>query len=187
MLNPTLCNLLSIDLMKKADLKDIAELVGIAAIVASLVFVGVQLQQDRRFARAQAVAEMLENGLESRAHINHFAHVLAKGNSGTELSPAESMILRNIVQSEQDRVFLHNLREQMAGGTRLTTPELKFAAFLYQNPAARRAWEQVSVEMKTLIDPLRSPESLERTRQAGSAAFRDRIAEHLAKLDQLAP
>ena len=173
--------------MKKTDWKDIAELVGIAAIVASLVFVGVQLQQDRRFARSQAMADMLENGLESRAQINQFAHVLAKGNSGAQLNPTESMILRNIVQSELDRVFLHNYREQVAGGARQATPELKFAAFLHQNPAARNAWEQISVDMKTLIDPLRSPESLKRTRQTGSTAFRARIREYLAKLDELKP
>lgn len=42
--------------MRKTDWKDIAELVGIVAIVASLVFVGIQLRQDRTLARAELAA-----------------------------------------------------------------------------------------------------------------------------------
>jgi len=171
--------------MKKTDWKDIAELVGIAAIVASLIFVGVQVQQDRQIAQAQAAADMLENGLESRANINQFAHVLVKGNSGAQLDQTESMILRNIVQNEEDRVFLHIWREQVTGGTLSNTPELIFARFLYQNPAARNMWLQIAVDMETLVDPLRSPESLRRTRESGSAAFRARIKAYLAELDDL--
>ena len=171
--------------MNNSDWKSVAELVGIAAIVASLIFVGVQLRQDRQFAHAEALADMLENGLQSRADINQFAHVLAKGNSGAELDQAETIIIRNIVRSERDRVFLQKFREQAIGRKATSTPELKFAAFLHQNPAARDAWEQHAAEMESIIDPLRSPESLERTRQSGSAAFRARISEYLATLDEL--
>lgn len=172
-------------LVKITDWKSIAELVGIAAIVASLVFVGIQLRQDRQFAQAEAMADMLENGLESRASINQFAYVLAKGNSGAELDQGDSIIIRNIVRNEQDRVLLHGLRERAIGGSTVDTPELWFAVFLYQNPAAREAWEQIAADMELLVDPLRSPESLQRTRQSGSAAFRERIRKHLAKLDEV--
>lgn len=173
--------------MNNTDWKSFAELVGIAAIVASLVFVGVQLRQDKQIAYAEAVADLVENSLESRSDINQFAHVLAKGNSGAELDPAESMIIRNIVRSERDRVFLQNWRAKVIGQSFSNTPELQFAAFLYRNPAARDAWEQNASDMESLIDPLRTPESLERTRQRGSAAFRTRIKQHLATLDELDP
>jgi len=46
--------------MKKSTVKDIVELIGIAAIVASLVFVGLQLQQDRLLVRSQVGAVSLE-------------------------------------------------------------------------------------------------------------------------------
>lgn len=171
--------------MKTSDWKSIAELVGIAAIVASLVFVGVQLRQDRQIAYAEAVADLLENRLETRSIISEYAHVLAKGNSGADLDEAESMIIRNIVQSERDRIFLLTWRTQVIGESFSNTPELMFAVFLYQNQAARDAWDQIAADMETLIDPLRTPESLERTRETGSAAFRARIKEHLAELDKL--
>ena len=173
--------------MKETDWKGIAELVGIAAIVASLIFVGVQLRQDRQIARAEALADMLDNGLDSRANINQFAHVLAKGNSGAELSAAEVMIIRNIVRDERDRVFLQTFREEVLGGAESRTPELMFAVFLHQNPAAREAWEHHTVEMESLIDPLRTRESMTKTRQSGSAVFRARISDYLARLDELDP
>ncbi len=43
--------------MKEANWKDLAELVGIAAIVASLIFVGFQLKQERAIARAELQAQ----------------------------------------------------------------------------------------------------------------------------------
>jgi hypothetical protein len=43
--------------MKKIGWKDVAELLGIAAIVASLVFVGFQIQQDRVIARSSLTSE----------------------------------------------------------------------------------------------------------------------------------
>jgi len=48
--------------MKSTNWKDVAELTGIVAIVASLVFVGMQIQQDRVHARA-------ELGADSFAHL----------------------------------------------------------------------------------------------------------------------
>lgn len=48
--------------MKSTNWKDVAELTGIVAIVASLVFVGMQMQQDRVHARA-------ELGADSFAHL----------------------------------------------------------------------------------------------------------------------
>lgn len=50
--------------MKFADLKEVAEIVGIAAIVASLLFVGLQLKQSHEIALAtqfQARAEATQN------------------------------------------------------------------------------------------------------------------------------
>ena len=43
--------------MKTSNWKDTLELIGIAAIVASLMFVGLQLRQDQRIAEAQIYAE----------------------------------------------------------------------------------------------------------------------------------
>ena len=47
--------------MKDTNWKDVAELIGIVAIVASLVFVGMQMQQDRVHARAELGADSFSN------------------------------------------------------------------------------------------------------------------------------
>ena len=47
--------------MKNKNWKDVAELIGIVAIVASIVFVGMQMQQDRIHARAELGADSFSN------------------------------------------------------------------------------------------------------------------------------
>ena len=47
--------------LKDTNWKDVAELIGIAAIVASLVFVGMQMRQDRVHARAELGADSFAN------------------------------------------------------------------------------------------------------------------------------
>lgn len=171
--------------MKKTDWKGIAELIGIGAIFLSLMFVGAQLRQDRMFAQSQATGDYLENRLELRANMNNFVPALVKGNSGAQLDPTEVAIVRNIVQNEQDLVFLQLWRVRESGGLSSNTPELLFAVFLHRNPAAREAWLQIGSDIETLVDPLRSAESLRRSRETGSAAFRVRIKSYLAKLDTI--
>ena len=50
--------------MKSTSWKDIAELTGIAAIVASLVFVGMQLQQDRGISHRESYSEFVDTRIE---------------------------------------------------------------------------------------------------------------------------
>ena len=66
--------------MKNADWKDIAELIGIVAIVASLVFVGLQMQQDRVHARAELGADSFSNlaTLSLELSSDEFAATIAK-------------------------------------------------------------------------------------------------------------
>ena len=50
--------------MNKTDWKDTAELVGIAAIVASLIFVGLQLRQESAIAARESSSDFVEAGIE---------------------------------------------------------------------------------------------------------------------------
>jgi hypothetical protein len=60
--------------MKSSNWKDIAELVGISAIVASLIFVGMQMEQSQRLAWADSVltmgANLVEEGSLRAEHID---------------------------------------------------------------------------------------------------------------------
>lgn len=80
--------------MNKTYWKDIAELVGIAAIVASLVFVGMQMKQDRVHARAELGADSFANlaSISLEMTSGEFAAVFAKAiEAPGELSTAEKL------------------------------------------------------------------------------------------------
>lgn len=171
--------------MKPSDWKAIAEGVGVTAIVASLIFVGLQLKQEQEIAQAQAIGDMIQYRIEAQVELNAHTGILVKANSNAVLDVVEMQILRNLVQMEEDRTFLQTLRQGPLGDN-IQTHELKFAVFLFKNPAARRAWMELDEEMMMLIDPLRTAESRAETRASGSYAFRQRIKGSLAKLDELA-
>jgi hypothetical protein len=170
--------------VKTTDWKSTAELIGIAAIVASLIFVGLQMRQEQEIAQAQAIGDFIATGVEFRIAMTEHAGVLVKGNSGEQLDATETKILRSLVAAEEDRVFLQILIDQTLGSS-LNTAELIFASFLYRNPAAREAWLQIADDMELYVDPLRTPESLARTRESGSSAFRERVKTNLVRLDEL--
>jgi hypothetical protein len=80
--------------MKDTNWKDIAELIGIVAIVASLVFVGMQMQQDRVHARAELGADSFSNlaSLSLELTSGEFAPVFAKAiEQPGELTTAEQL------------------------------------------------------------------------------------------------
>jgi hypothetical protein len=173
--------------MKRSNWKAIAEFMGISAIVISLIFVGYQLKQDQQFALAEMLHDWLESRTEFYAEVRQYAEVLAKGNSGAELSPAEAIILQNLVRSAHDLAY-HTQRQHeivMGWPSGTGTPERELAAFLYQNPAARKAWFEITAEREALVDTLRTPSSLKQTREVGTAAFRVRVNDYLKKLDDL--
>ena len=170
--------------MKGATWKDTAELVGIGAIVVSLIFVGMQLRQEQEIARAQALGDYVAGRIEYLIGMTAYADVLVKANSGAQLDAVEAHVLRDLVQVSEDQAFLGALR-QVQLGSDLNTAELAFVSFLYRNPAARTTWLHIAEDMERYVDPLRTADSLARTQVSGSSAFRSRVKEHLAKLDSL--
>ena len=76
--------------MKVTNWKDIAELIGIAAIVASLIFVGVQMRQDRQIAEAQIFAEFGESHTAWVDLVTTNAAVWVRGLNGDDLSDTET-------------------------------------------------------------------------------------------------
>ena len=71
--------------MKKSDWKDTAELIGIAAIVASLVFVGMQMKQSQDIALSQASQARTAMAIETLISTTEnpiYVSAVAKGRSG---------------------------------------------------------------------------------------------------------
>lgn len=88
--------------MKKISWNDIAELIGISAIVASLVFVGMQMQQERLHARAELGADSFSNlaSLSLRMTSQEFAPVFAKAiEEPGELTAAERLQVNGYLEA----------------------------------------------------------------------------------------
>ena len=135
--------------------KDIVEFVGAVAILASLVFVGVQLRQSQNIAVAEGFATIfstqIEVGNSIRAHVN----IWRRGTSDSELTEDESAIFAILVnQVNQSSVMAYLYRGEIEGYEAAEFQVKNFAAFLYQNPGARKVWdnrESSLIKYRTLL------------------------------------
>ena len=96
--------------MQNLGWKGIAEALGIAAIVASLIFVGLQMRQSQEIAIAETYMTILSSEIEVRNAVSEHADLWKKANSGAELNEVEALIFGNLVanlNSEANRSTQH--------------------------------------------------------------------------------
>ena len=129
--------------MKPIDWKSIAELIGISAIVVSLIFVGVQLQQDRDLAQVSSYGSVAEstNGLSELVQSN--SEVWVRGLSGEELDDAESAVFMSIIRAVEQRYMNFFVRWRASREERLD-PQVhirQFAYYIYMYPGLRKVYE----------------------------------------------
>jgi len=123
------------------NLRDVVELVGVAAIVASLVFVGLQMQQTQQIALTQNLIASYETKAEIASEMNTHAALWVKANSGKALTEEEEFILENLVMARVDNGFFNWLQSQyLYGGDAGVVNAYETAAFLHRYPAARAKW-----------------------------------------------
>jgi len=122
--------------------KEIAELAGIVAIVVSLVFVGMQLQQAQAVAIAEMGANVHANEIEARNLMIENADVWVRGNAGEELTPVESVVYERLIEIVNNSYYTAQEQYLEIMGVEDIDPltVIEFAAFLYENPGARRVW-----------------------------------------------
>jgi hypothetical protein len=96
--------------MKLTNLKDIAELFGIAAIAASLVIVGIQMTRDRAIATADGDLTNAANKIERNVAVIEHPDIWARGLSGAELTGSEAVIFRNLARNTYDVAFFEASR-----------------------------------------------------------------------------
>ena len=127
--------------MKSISWKAMAEFVGIAAIVASLIFVGLQLQQERRVASIEAGFNLIESFYEQLNGTIENADIWAKGNAGeVELSRTEAVIYEALIRKQWGHAYWTSHAMKQLGNEHNVDIH-DFAGFLYRNPGARRTWE----------------------------------------------
>ena len=120
---------------------EIAELVGIVALVISLIFVGLQLQQSYNIAKAEVMANYVANSTEKNYSIMLKPDIWIKGNAGEDLSESEQVIFEHLVLNEIDRAWFAVEQYKLIGYEDWIEPDTaEFAMFLHKNPGARNVW-----------------------------------------------
>ncbi len=164
--------------MKNTSWKDYAELIGISAIVASLIFVGLQMRQDREIALASVQAAFMETLIAINNDINLNADIWNKGLAGGELSGSETIVFRNIVANLRDHAALQSQNIRTLGGPG-DFSTFKLADLIRRHPGlqkeSERRGEIVRIINTATSTPLRS------------VSYPDQIQEAIERLNQLDP
>jgi len=136
---------------------EVAELVGIVAIVASLIFVGLQLQQSQQIALADLEASYSSASIEIASLISDNSEVWAKGIVGEELNESEAAVFESIIAALSDRNWSVQQQMRLLNGDEAADSQVHgFAAFLHQRPGARRVWVAREARLKAdreALDP----------------------------------
>jgi hypothetical protein len=128
---------------------EIAELVGIIAIVASLMFVGMQLRQSHLIALAEVEGAIISASIEMTDLMSENSGVWAKGIADEQLDASEEEVFVGIVAALSDRAYSLQSRVRLLGDDEYADWVVhEFAAFLHQRPGARRAWIEREADLK---------------------------------------
>ena len=125
--------------MDSAKLHDWLQIVGLAAVVGSLIFVGLQLKQADDIAFAEVLESAAARGTEQQALTADNAETWQKACLGAELTAAEKIIAGNVYFSYLQGNFNTWVRYQETGfgGTGSTFLTDSFAANIYRYPGFR--------------------------------------------------
>jgi len=127
--------------MDSGKLNDWMQVVGIFALVASLIFVGLQMKQTKEIALNEAGFNSSGSTVEMYSLENEYADIWVKGNAGEILIGSEAAVYDNLIRNRENRAFWESNAFRRLGSTR-DIPLASFVMFLHQNPGARKQWEQ---------------------------------------------
>lgn len=163
---------------KRTDWKDIAELVGIAAIVASLVFVGFQMRQDKLIAEAQKYADRDDTTVNLAQLVGEHSEIWRKGLDGDELADSEQLTFDSLARAYYlGRIYRYERAKRLGIGD----PErlANFTAFqLYMYPGLRQAFDRQQAKFELMNTAFGYPITTGLTRD---------IYKILPKLDETKP
>ncbi len=130
-------------MMKFNEWNEIAELVGIAAVVGSLIFVGLQMRQDQEIALAQAFVDTSAVITDLNQLITNNKAVWINGLDGAELSLEENLTFRALCRANYMRKISHWVRAQRLDAGDPSFIAQSFAYEIYIYPGLRRYFGEV--------------------------------------------
>ena len=149
---------------------------GIAEIVASLVFVGLQMQQDQEIAIADTFSGPAESAGTLASLVGAYPSVWRRGLDGEELSKYDELRFRAIVEEVETHFFNMSLRFARLGIDDPSKIARNYAFAIQNHPGLRRVY-MASKEYQASRDVSLNTDQ-------GIGPFRTRVDTFLAELPQ---
>ncbi len=159
--------------------KTFAEVVGIAAIVGSLVFVGMQLRQEQEIAIVDTYGPVVESNVAVLSLIGENPEIWEKGLLGDELSTSDEIIFSGMVRAVFSRHAQMYIRFARIGPGDPEEIMKDFAYAIYMFPGLRRQWEADYEFLDHRDTALDRPQTF--------LDFRFETNQYLSDLDKLQP
>ena len=159
--------------------KGLIDIVGFIAIVASLIFVGMELRQSRAIAIGDGALLNAEVEIATNDAINANSVVWISGNNGEALSDQDAVIFENLVKNKATHAFMQYVSlKRLDFDEAAESVTARFSIFLFESPGARQVWLQQEnfVERHFGISGA----------GPGRPAWKRRVQENLARLDSSA-
>lgn len=150
--------------MKNFSWKTFAELVGIAAIVASLIFVGFQMKQSQDIALSARAVAHVANTIELTNTINQHPDLWLRGIAGESFDGTDAILFENMLQAwDSFHFYASDAASRLGYESSSNYWATIYGTFLYRNPGARRWWEDYQSEIMDTPRLSRGPMNMEQS------------------------
>jgi len=126
--------------MRSPDWKETAELIGLFAIFASLIFVVMELQQQQKLLDLEMRNSMVAATVAVNEQIIDHADIWVRGNAGEDLDATEFEIYQRMFISFNDNSFQTYFIFQQLYPEQKEQISSQYAGFLMRNPGAYKVW-----------------------------------------------
>ena len=165
--------------MASNNWKETAELVGIAAIVLSLVFVGFQLLLDRQVSVVDARSGLTDRVISLTEIVNNDADVWKRGLDNEELTPVEEVKFLGLYKAVRSHIFTQWVRWDRIGPVDPSYAPESLAYALYSHPGLRRIHDSDNANI--------ADRDAAFDREEPPSEFIGQVVEYLEELDRTNP
>ena len=124
--------------MSREQRRDLLEAIGFVVLIASLIFVGLQIRQEHTIARAQDAADFDDTMIEYARVINANRDVWIKGLEGAELSTQDQVTFESVAFAVWQKFTSIYRRDRLLFQGDGMLAARQFAAELYLYPGLRQ-------------------------------------------------
>ncbi len=151
-----------ISLMKVSlqQVKSVFEILGIVAVVISLLLLRQEIVQNQVLAEINYEMTITQNRIIANQTIAEHSDIWVRGCANDSLSIEEMVIFKAMIDDRNTLAFYNAIKGTRLYDTIMASIELAdFAGFLHENPGARKVWKQYEEKVISNRKILGSPSS----------------------------